>query len=213
MEATRKPRRRLSPDLRRQQILDAAIVIFRDQEYSAVSLELVAERAGATRGLVHHYFGIKRDLFLAVVEDAVRIPPSIDLIPAGMTGDLRDVVRASVVAWMTMIESAGGLWLGAADSGGFGGSDLDLVISRARDELVDRMIDEFPFPADLDRELLRSALKCFAALARVATEEWLVTKALTEEQTAVLLEEALMALVDSVVPAMGDSGGSGGRAD
>ena len=112
-----------------------------------------------------------------------------------------------------MIESAGGLWLGAADSGGFGGSDIDLVVSRARDDLVDRMIDEFPFPADLDRELLRSALKCFSALARVATEEWLVTKALTEEQTAVLLEEAFMALVESVVPAMGGPAGSGGRAD
>ena len=205
MEATRKPRRRLSPDLRRQQILDAAIVIFRDQEYSAVSLELVADRAGATRGLVHHYFGTKRDLFLAVVEDAVRVPDELDLIPEGTSGDFSAVVKSSVAAWMSMIQAAGGLWLGAASGGAFAETDLDAVMVRARDDLVDRMLDEVPFPGDLDRGLLRSALRCYAATARVATEEWLVHRTLSETETAAFLESTFMAMIETVVPAMADA--------
>jgi AcrR family transcriptional regulator len=205
MAVTKKQRQRLDPDLRRRQILDAATTVFRENEYSAVSLDLVADRAGATRGLVHHYFGTKRDLFLAVVSDAVRVPDDLDLVPAGTSGDFRAVVRSSVAAWMTMIEAAGGLWLGAASGGAFGETDLDEVIGRARDDLVDRMLDEVPFPGDLDRGLLRSALRCYAATARVATEEWLVHRTLSEAETAILLESTFMAMVETVVPAMADA--------
>jgi hypothetical protein len=64
------------------------------------------------------------------------------------------------------------------------------------------MIDELPFPPDLDRHLLRSGLRSYSALARVATDEWLVERALDRGQVASLLEAALLALVDRVVPAM-----------
>ena len=205
MAVTKKQRQRLDPDLRRSQILDAATTVFRENEYSAVSLELIAERAGATRGLVHHYFGTKRDLFLAVVEDAVRVPDELDLIPEGTSGDFSAVVRSSVAAWMSMIQAAGGLWLGAASGGAFAETDLDAVMVRARDDLVDRMLDEVPFPGDLDRGLLRSALRCYAATARVATEEWLVHRTLSETETAAFLESTFMALIETVVPAMADA--------
>jgi hypothetical protein len=36
----------------------------------------------------------------------------------------------------------------------------------------------------------------------VASEEWLVAKTLTREQTAVLLHSSLLGLVESVVPQM-----------
>jgi AcrR family transcriptional regulator len=205
MAVTKKQRQRLDPDLRRSQILDAATAVFRENEYSAVSLDLIAEQAGATRGLVHHYFGTKRDLFLAVVEDAVRVPDDLDLIPTGTSGDFSAVVRSSVARWMSMIQAAGGLWLGAASGGAFAETDLDAVMVRARDDLVDRMLDEVPFPGDLDRKLLRSALRCYAATARVATEEWLVHRTLSETETAAFLESTFMAMIETVVPAMADA--------
>ncbi len=198
-----RQRTRLDPDERREQILVVATEVFREQAYSAVSLETVATRAGVTRGLLHHYFGSKRALYLEVVDQAVRIPESVDIIPPGVSGDLDEIVAVCVKSWMRMIESVGGLWSGVASTGGFAETDIDVVFSRARDQLVDRMVEEFPFPASLDRELLRSALRCYSALARVATDEWLVRKSLDRAQTEALLRESLLALVESVVPAMG----------
>jgi len=196
-----RTRTRLDPDVRREQILAEASSLFADQDYSAVSLEMIASRAGVTRGLVHHYFGSKRGLFLAVVERAVRVPDDVALIPEGATGSFDEIVTACVRRWMRVIESAGGLWI-AADSGGVGGADADAVLSSARDDLVDRMIAEVPFPESLDRDLLRSALRCYAAVARVATEEWLVRGTLDRAQTETLLRLELLGIVERIVPAL-----------
>ena len=201
-----RPRTRLDPDVRREQILTEASTVFADRDYSAVSLEMIASRAGVTRGLVHHYFGSKRGLFLAVVERAVRIPDDVALLPDGATGSFEEIVAACVRRWMRMIESTGGLWI-AADSGGIGGADADEVLASARDDLVDRMIDEVPFPESLDRDLLRSALRCYAAVARVATEEWLVHGTLDRAQTETLLRLELLGMVEHIVPALSDPPG------
>lgn len=196
-------RTRLDPDQRRGQILTAATDLFRNDAYDAVSLEAVADRAGVTRGLLHHYFGSKRALYLAVVADAVRVPPDVALIPPDATGDFADVVAASVERWMRMVKAAGGLFSGGGGPSGFSDRDLDEVMTRARDELVERMLGEVPFPDGLDRDLLRSALRSYAAMARVATQEWLDDH-ISEAQAAALLRSALVSLAERVVPAMAE---------
>lgn len=196
-----RQRTRLDPDLRRGQILAAAEEIFRVEEFSAVSLGAVATKAGVTRGLLHHYFGSKRGLYLAVVERAVRIPPSARLIPEGTTGDLSHVLEACVDSWMRMIEATGGLWSGAAGASGFAAADVDEILTVARDELVERMIAELPFPDHLDRALLRSALRAYAGTARVISDDWLVRGDLDRGPAAAMLHASLLAIVESVVPA------------
>jgi len=209
--ATTAPaRRRLDPGERSEQILAAATAVFRDQEYPAVSLDAVASAAGVTRGLLHHYFGSKRDLYLAVVERQVRVPPDMRIVPDGASGDLGEVLAVCVDGWLAAIEAVGGLWAGAAGGGGMADPDVDAVVTRARDELVERMLVEVPFPAELDRDLLRSALRCFAALARVASEEWLVAGTLTRAQAAALLHRTLLGLATDAVPAMGRAAGEAG---
>ena len=66
MTATRQ---RLAPAQRRQQIIDAARVLYSDRAYDDVSTSELAEAAGVARGLINHYFGDKRELFLAVMRE------------------------------------------------------------------------------------------------------------------------------------------------
>lgn len=202
---TSRPRTRLDPDIRRQQILDTASNTFGTTPFSEVSLDDIADAAGVTRGLLHHYFGSKRNLYLEVVEQAVRIPPTTELIPAGTTGDFDDVVGVCVSSWMRMIEASGGLWSGAATNR-FSDADVDAIVTAARDDLVERMLRELPFPPALDADLLRCALRSFAALAREASADWLVTGRLSRPQTEALLWESLLTVVHDVVPAMMTAG-------
>jgi AcrR family transcriptional regulator len=65
------PRTRLAPELRREQLLDVAMTLFEHRAYDAVTLEGIAEAAGVSPGLVHHYFGTKREVFLGVVARAI----------------------------------------------------------------------------------------------------------------------------------------------
>ncbi len=66
---------RLPRDERRRQILDAARRHFGEGYYSGVSTAEIAEAAGVSPGLVHHYFGSKRELYLEVVREMLRVPP------------------------------------------------------------------------------------------------------------------------------------------
>lgn len=63
--------RRLSREARRQQLVDAALVLAAEQGFAGLTLEEVADRAGVTRNLLYHYFpGGHRDLVIAVAEEA-----------------------------------------------------------------------------------------------------------------------------------------------
>lgn len=200
-------RTRLLPDERRRLILSAATEAFREAEYSEVSLDDVARRAGVTRGLLHHYFGSKRGLYLAVVEQIAELASLVPLVPSGLTGSLDQDLDACVERWLDVAEAAGGIWLGAGGSA-LTRSDVDDVIRTARDVLVRRIADELPIPASIDRTLLHSALRSYAAVASVATDEWLVHGVLDREQTHALLRETLGALIERVVPAMQEAGSS-----
>ncbi len=54
----------------RRTILDAALGLFAERGYEAVSLRDVAERAGTTHGLLRHHYGAKDALWRAVVAEA-----------------------------------------------------------------------------------------------------------------------------------------------
>ena len=190
----------MDPARRREQILSAAVRRFRREGYSEVSMDDVASDAGVARGLLHHYFGSKRDLYLAVVEREVRVPANVPIVPAGTSGDLESVLARCVDWWLDLVEQAGGLWPGSAGPGGFVEDDVAAVLTDKRDALVERMIDEVPFPP-ADRVLLRSVLRGFSALARVATDEW-IEGHLTREQAAALLRTSLRDLVEQPVPAL-----------
>jgi len=59
---------RLEAAQRRDQILDAANALFAERGYDEVSIEDIASAAGVTRGLVHHYFGGRKEVYLALVD-------------------------------------------------------------------------------------------------------------------------------------------------
>ena len=64
----KKPRRRLSPSDRRQQIIDAAIAYFAEVGFDGGTREL-AKRLGVTQPLIYRYFPSKDDLIRQVYDD------------------------------------------------------------------------------------------------------------------------------------------------
>src|SRR4249919_3269954 len=55
-------------------MLDAANELFAERGYEEVSVEDIARAAGVTRGLVHHYFGGRTEVYIALLErlDSIR---------------------------------------------------------------------------------------------------------------------------------------------
>ena len=97
--------RRLGPDQRREQILDCAVRLFGERPYAAVSTTDIARAAGVARGLLNHYFGTKRDLYLEVVRRMVLMPDVSEVLPPG--GTLRERVQASVTWFLDTVAEHG----------------------------------------------------------------------------------------------------------
>src|SRR5258706_13059599 len=62
------PRTRPRGEIRRSQILDAAVEVFLENGYGGATIGLVVERAGASKATVYSFFAGKDRLFPAIVE-------------------------------------------------------------------------------------------------------------------------------------------------
>lgn len=66
-----KPRRRLKPDTRKDEILRAALIESRRHGYQQITREQVALRAGCAPGLLTHYWGTMLQFRRAVLSAAI----------------------------------------------------------------------------------------------------------------------------------------------
>ena len=183
---------RLDPAQRREQILDAANALFAERGYDEVSVEDIASSAGVARGLVHHYFGGRKDVYIALLERLGAQREEGLRPPVGRSARAR--VADSVSRWLDWTEANHTIWLATIAHG----EDIaDLDVRQVVAELVRRAVALLTtFHADIaeDTPRLRYALECWTALNRAATRRWLrgeATRDATHELLASTLEHVL----------------------
>jgi AcrR family transcriptional regulator len=179
---------RLDPGQRREQILDAANALFAERAYDEVSVEDIASAAGVTRGLVHHYFGGRKQVYIALLERLgaqreQRLQP-----PVGRSARAR--LADSVSRWLDWTEQNRAIWLATLSRGeDIADPDIRRVVAELVRHAVALVAARHADIAD-DTPRLRYALECWAGLARAATRRWLHGEA-TREQTHELLASTL----------------------
>jgi AcrR family transcriptional regulator len=190
--STERKYRRLDPAQRRDQMLDAANDLFAEHGYEEVSVEDIARAAGVTRGLVHHYFGGRTEVYVALLERLDALREDTLRPPAGRSARAR--VADTVSRWLDWTEANRTIYLGTIAPG----EDVaDPDVRRAVAELMSRAIALIAsFHADIaeDSPPLRYALECWTGLNRAATRRWLrgeATREATHELLAITLEHVL----------------------
>ena len=192
---------RLEHDERRGQILGCARRLFAERNYGGVSLAEIAREAGVARGLLHHYFGTKRDLYLEVVRSMVT--PPLDLFGAELrSGSREEVLSEAVDRFLDAVSSNRETWLATVGAQGFGRDrELEAMLEEAREDTAERVIALVrPGSARRAPRELRAAIRAYASFAEAASLEWLQRRRLSREQVHELLFGGLVALVDDVLP-------------
>jgi AcrR family transcriptional regulator len=191
---------RLDPEGRRAQILEAARQVFSEQPYAAVSMAGVAQAAGVTRGLVHHYFGGKVELFRAVVALLAERAPA--LVATDLHLPIEELVASNVDRWLSFVEEHRELAL-AIGVGAVHPDDPELqaLVDDTRDRVIERMIRNHTGANEAPPEV-RLMLNAYLGLADSAAREWLYHGRATREQVQTLLVSALMALMRESLPAL-----------
>jgi AcrR family transcriptional regulator len=201
---SRRTWNRLEYDERRDQILATARSLFAERPYGSVSTIQIAEAAGVTRGLLHHYFGTKRSLYLAVVEELVG-GPVLELLEA-MNASSPDgllVTRTwedSVELWMDVVEANRAGWL-LAISAGETGQDRAMqdILDQARERTASQVVGVLGLDDKRTPEV-RALVRAFGSFAEEVTRQWLQERRLSREQARVLLAGSLPLMVDKLLP-------------
>jgi len=136
MSATRT---RLSPDRRREQLLDLGVGLLAGRRLEDLSIDALADEAGISRGLLYHYFAGKREFHLAVLRRmadqvvAITAPPSEGDPLAQMVTSLTayvDFVAANRIAYVSFVRAAAA-----------GDEEFRRIYEDARAALTDRIFD------------------------------------------------------------------------
>ena len=212
---------RLERDERREQILACARRLFSERSYATVSTAEIAAEAGVARGLLHHYFGTKRELFLEVVRTMVRTP--LTPIPHAGSGErLEAAIGEAADRWLAMLERNRGMWLATIGGGGLGHDpEVEAILDDARERACARLIAALASPdadvaADADADVaaadqgdpadppdtLKAVVRAYGGMCEVASVEWLRRERLTREQVRAIIVAGFLAAVGQIYEAV-----------
>ncbi|MCW2667854.1 MAG: acrR [Frankiales bacterium] len=193
--------RRLEPDARREQLLSCAVRLFGERPYDAVSTTDIAREAGIARGLLNHYFGTKRDLYLAVVRRMVLLPEIEGEPEIVVTGSVRRRVERAVDWFLDTVGRHGSTFLAVVGGSGIGDDpELAAILATADDVAAGRVLQLVGMTAG--EQAQRAAVRAYGGLAKAAVREW-EAGALSRGDAHLLLSEALLAIVQNVLPQVG----------
>ena len=193
---TAATRTRLTPDERRRQLLDLGARLLATRSIDEISIDLLAEQAGISRGLLYHYFGSKHDFRRAVIRHAVddliaqTAPPvegePLERLVASMAAYV-DYVAANYAGYRSIVKAAAG-----------GTDAMRELYEEARSALTDRIFREDPQGEILaDTPAARLVVRGWSALAEEVVLTWVEDpRAMTRDELLAFLARSLPALVD-----------------
>ncbi|MEV5297281.1 TetR/AcrR family transcriptional regulator [Amycolatopsis methanolica] len=196
--------RRLEPDARREQIFTCAARLFGERPYAEVSTSDIAAAAGVARGLINHYFGTKRELYLAVLRRAMTIPTTaLDIVT---DGPLEEKARVAVDLFLTLVTKQGKTWLVATAPEGLGSDpEVEAILVEAERRSAARVLDALGVKVDAAHaEACNALIRAYGGMVKAAGREWLLRGELDRDQVHTLLSRSLVTLIEDVFPAVTD---------
>ena len=197
---TTTPRTRLSPEQRREQLLELGVRLLATRSLDELSIDLLAEEAGISRGLLYHYFGNKHAFHEAVVRRAADDLIAQTAPPA--EGDPLERLQVSLAAYVDYVlanfEGYVSLLKGAAG----GNEALRAIYDEVRSVLSERIFTEQNLSGDPDGQLLadtphnRLVVRGWSAMTEELVIAWGTDPAgVTKDELLEIVAGSLPALV------------------
>jgi len=190
----RAPRYRLGPEERRSQLLDLGVKLLATRSLDELSIDLLAEEAGISRGLLYHYFGNKHAFHEAVVRRAADDLIAQTAPPAD--GDPLERLLTSMAAYVDYVVANYEGYLSLVRGAAGGNEILREIYEESRSALTDRMYTEDAQGVIIeDTPATRLLLRGWAAMCEELVVTW------RAEPTSVTRDE-LLALIVGSLPAL-----------
>ncbi|MBD8870543.1 TetR/AcrR family transcriptional regulator [Nocardioides donggukensis] len=193
---TAVPRVRMAPGDRREQLLTLGVTLLATRSLDELSIDLLAEEAGISRGLLYHYFGNKHDFHEAVMRRAAddliaqTAPPT--------AGEPLERLLASVAAYVDYVEANYEGYLSLVKGAAGGNQQMRQIYDEARGALTDRVFREDAQGSVVpDTRAARLMVRAWSAMAEDLVLAWVRDpEGVTREELLAALAASLPALVE-----------------
>ncbi len=175
--------RRQQAEIRREQIVDAALSVFSKKGYDGASIRDIAEQVGVSEGLLYHYFSGKQELLQTCWSERTWGTQLEKILSDTEGKSVNDVLQILVKGFLTSLYSCAAyvrLYLAEMQRN----TDLATVQIEHIDENQDILINflksrqnkgEIPFKADVQMAagmLMGCAFSLFILWNRLSEPEW-----------------------------------------
>lgn len=183
-------RRRLSPELRREQLLDAALQLAAGGDLTALSVQDIARHAGVSEGLLYHYFPTKDALLEAAIRRAADAMTTN--LAAVITGTPADALVAALGAFLDHVARDPTGWRAVLQARTGSLAEIGASVEEhSRRLMLDLLGIEQASP------LLAAALDGWAAFERECCLAWLSTDDISREALEGVLMSTFFAALEA----------------
>jgi AcrR family transcriptional regulator len=170
-------------DERRAQLLELGMALFAERPYDEVAVDDIAGAAGVSKGLLYHYFGGKRDFYLACVrQTADTLLLAVD--PRSEPPGPQRIVKA-LRAYFDFVSERPRAYL-ALLSGGMGVDEsVVAVVNTTRDAIVGQILDAIGLAEP--RPVFRMAARTWVGSVETACQDWIAHRDVDKETMVDLL--------------------------
>ncbi len=189
---TRVPRTRLSPEQRRVQLLDLGVQLLAHRSLDELSIDVLAEEAGISRGLLYHYFGNKTEFHEAVVRHAAADLLDKTVPPDG--GEPLERLLASVAAYVDYVLENFDGYVSLVRGAAGGNETLRGISEEVRDVLGERVfLEDADFGIVPDNPRNRLLVRGWLAMAEELVISW-------HQNPSQVTREDLLAMIATALP-------------
>lgn len=190
------PRRYLTAEERKAEILSVAIPVFVERGYAQAEMSEIAKHAGISRALLNRHFGNKDQLHRAALETSVAIEG--DRIMSDPSISLKERVDHNTEVWLDHFETnpmVVGLALPVMAAGSrAGGSMADLG-----SVMVDRILANYLGTSDVP-EIAKVATRASVTYCLMVCREWVEEEKITREQATRLVADHIFQVFSEEIP-------------
>jgi AcrR family transcriptional regulator len=180
-----KKRARLSQDERVALILDVSQRLFSTRAYDAIAIEDIAAEAGMSKGLLYHYFGGKRELYVAAVRHV--------LAQMLQFTDLHPDLHSSLAETLSFFERYPGLAKMVLQAGIGSDAEVESLLFAHREYQLTHIFQSLGLSGGQPLALL--GLRGWLSLLEEVCMQWVQQLDVTRDQVVRLLEDSLYAIV------------------
>ncbi|WP_051549228.1 TetR/AcrR family transcriptional regulator [Nocardioides sp. URHA0032] len=189
-------RTRLSPEQRREQLLDLGVKLLAHRSLDELSIDLLAEEAGISRGLLYHYFGNKHAFHEAVVRRAA--DDLIEQTAPPVDGEPMERMLTSLSAYLDYVVDNHEGYLSLVKAAAGGNETLREIYEEARSALNGRVFRE-DAQGDIipDTPATRLVVRGWSAMVEELVLSWIAEpRGVTREELLEIMAASLPAIVE-----------------